>query len=83
VARQRTVEAIDTLVAIMRDERQDARARVLAANAVLDRAWGKPAPEPTEPDPTGGYAGEEIVVVTHACCTCGRAGRPAPEPPAH
>ncbi len=42
-ARARTLEALETLTTIMRDERAPAAARVSAATAVLDRAWGKPA----------------------------------------
>jgi hypothetical protein len=42
-ARQHTWEAIETLVEVMRDKAATASARVMAACAVLDRAWGKPA----------------------------------------
>ena len=63
--RQKTVEAINTLVAIMCDEAQDARARVAAANAILDRGWGKPA-QAIELDARHQWAGEEIVLVTSA-----------------
>ena len=42
LARQHTVDAINTLVAIMQDENKPAAARVSAANAVLDRGYGKP-----------------------------------------
>ncbi len=37
-----TVEAVDALVAIMRDRKAPAAARIQAATAILDRAWGKP-----------------------------------------
>ena len=65
LAREKSVEAINTLVAIMRDEAQDARARVAAANAILDRGWGKPA-QAIELDARHQWAGEEIVLVTSA-----------------
>jgi hypothetical protein len=42
-ARARTLEALETLTTIMRDDKAPAAARVSAATAVLDRAWGKPA----------------------------------------
>jgi hypothetical protein len=40
-AREYTVEAIDTLVKIMRDIKATASARVQAAGIILDRGWGK------------------------------------------
>ncbi|WP_063921291.1 hypothetical protein [Bradyrhizobium sp. DOA1] len=42
LARTHTNVAIKTLVQIMRDKEAPAHARVLAANAILDRGWGKP-----------------------------------------
>jgi hypothetical protein len=42
MARTHSVQALDTLVAIMGNPDAPATARVSAANAVLDRAWGKP-----------------------------------------
>ncbi len=42
LARAHTAEALGTLVAIMGNGDAPATARVSAANAVLDRAWGKP-----------------------------------------
>jgi hypothetical protein len=39
-ARAHTQEAIDTLVAIMREGCSEA-ARIAASNAILDRGWGK------------------------------------------
>jgi hypothetical protein len=41
-ARERTQDAIDTLFAIMRDPKAPAAARVSAAQAILDRGYGKP-----------------------------------------
>ena len=42
LARKHTAEAIATLAAIMRDDKEPAAARVRAAEAMLDRAWGRP-----------------------------------------
>ena len=42
VARSHTRKAINVLVGIMRSEDATAAARVTAANAILDRGWGKP-----------------------------------------
>jgi hypothetical protein len=40
LARQHTEEAVECLVRIMRDSKSEA-AQVAAANAILDRGWGK------------------------------------------
>lgn len=48
VAREHTLDAVETLVAVMKDGESDA-ARVSAAVAVLDRGWGKPT-QPIEAD---------------------------------
>lgn len=42
LARAHTTEAIETLVAILRNTKLPPAARVSAANAILDRGWGKP-----------------------------------------
>ena len=42
-ARQKSMAALDVLEAIANDPRAAAVARVQAATAILDRAWGKPA----------------------------------------
>jgi hypothetical protein len=42
IARSYTRTAIKTLVGIMRSENATHAARVSAANAILDRGWGKP-----------------------------------------
>ena len=42
IARSHTRKAINVLVGIMRSETATAAARVTAANAILDRGWGKP-----------------------------------------
>jgi hypothetical protein len=41
-ARQHTTTAIDTLAEIMRNENAAPAARIAAANALLDRGYGKP-----------------------------------------
>src|SRR5262245_36238101 len=43
IARQHTDEAIETLVAVMRDPKSPPAARALASNSILDRGYGKPA----------------------------------------
>jgi hypothetical protein len=42
-ARRFTREAVETLVAIMRNEKATDTARALAANSILDRGHGRPA----------------------------------------
>jgi hypothetical protein len=42
LARQQSPEAINTLVAIMQNDKAPPAARVAAANALLDRGYGKP-----------------------------------------
>ena len=42
LARQRSPEAINTLVKIMQNEKAPPAARVVAANSLLDRGYGKP-----------------------------------------
>ena len=53
LARSYTSEAIDTLVDLMRNGR-DERVRGTAAQALLDRGWGKPKVEVVN-DSGGGY----------------------------
>ena len=42
LARAESAEAIKTLATIMRSKKELARTRVAAAEALLNRAWGKP-----------------------------------------
>ena len=42
LARQQSPDAINTLVAIMQNEKAPPAARVAAANSLLDRGYGKP-----------------------------------------
>lgn len=41
VAKEYTTEAIETLASVMREGQSD-KARISAANALLDRGWGRP-----------------------------------------
>jgi hypothetical protein len=54
LARKHTEEAIATLAAIMRDNKEPAAARVRAAEAMLDRAWGRPETTASVAGPDGG-----------------------------
>lgn len=42
LAREKTELALNTLIGIAENEKESASARVAAANAILDRGWGKP-----------------------------------------
>jgi len=42
MARSHTRTALNVLVAVMRNTKATPPARVAAANAILDRGWGKP-----------------------------------------
>src|SRR5512140_280147 len=42
LAREKSPEAIETLANVMRDDKAPPAARVAAANALLDRGYGKP-----------------------------------------
>lgn len=42
LARDRSAEALETLTEVMRDKSAGATTRVAAANAILDRGYGKP-----------------------------------------
>jgi len=42
-AQEYTIDALETLVAIMRDEASPPAARVAACNSILDRGHGKPS----------------------------------------
>ena len=46
IARSHTRTAVNVLVGIMRSKDATAAARVSAANAILDRGWGKAAQPP-------------------------------------
>jgi hypothetical protein len=41
LAREHTVDALKTLATIHQDKKAPPSARVMAANALLDRGWGK------------------------------------------
>lgn len=52
MARQYTVEALEALVAVLR-EGESEQAKISAANAILDRGYGKPS-QPVDGDGEGG-----------------------------
>ena len=54
LARSYTSEAIDTLVELMRHAKDD-RVRGTAAQALLDRGWGKPKVEVVSEGGSAGY----------------------------
>jgi hypothetical protein len=58
LARQHSKEAVETLAKIMKASHSD-RARILAANSLLDRAWGRPT------QPIGGDPEEPLVLHEH------------------
>ena len=58
LGRQHSTEAVETLAKIMKASRSD-RARILAANSLLDRAWDKPT------QPIGGDPEEPLVLHEH------------------
>jgi len=53
LARSHTASAIKTLAGIMNEKKAPAAARVSAAQALLDRGWGKPV-QPLDGDGKGG-----------------------------
>lgn len=53
LARAHTASAIKTLAGIMNEKKAPAAARVSAAQALLDRGWGK-SPQPLDGDGEGG-----------------------------
>lgn len=57
LARGHTESALKTLAAIMRQPKSPAAARVAAAQALLDRGWGKPS----QPLEHGGNALEDLL----------------------
>lgn len=52
IARQYTTEAVEALVGVLRSPTEPAAARVAAANAILDRGYGKPS-QPVTGDEDG------------------------------
>lgn len=54
LAKALTVEAIGTLADVMRNKRAPAAARVSAAEALLNRGWGKPSQAVEVQGPDGG-----------------------------
>ncbi len=60
LARRYTEEAIEALANIMRDESESATARTRAAEVILDRGWGRPAPYEEAPSPGPKTPGDEM-----------------------
>lgn len=50
LARGRSVEILETLIAIALDPQEDARSRIVACQAILDRAFGKVTDKPPTVD---------------------------------
>jgi hypothetical protein len=83
LARQKSPEAITTLANIMQDEKAPPAARVAAANALLDRGYGKPTQPISQTlskvDPSS-ISDEEFThllvlrAVRHRCHCCGMVG---------
>ena len=75
IARDHTVEAVETLVAIMNDGNASAAARISAAIAVLDRGHGRPAqivavaPAPSAPDIDLSVLTDEELEIAHTAFT--------------
>lgn len=57
LARAHTAKAIRVLVGIMNETKSPAAARVAAANALMDRGWGKPT------QPLSGEDGQPIQII--------------------
>lgn len=45
VAQLHTADALSVLIEIMKSPSESAKDRLMAANSLLDRGWGKPVPE--------------------------------------
>lgn len=61
VARDHTLKAVKTLVDVMEDDGAPPVARVGAANAILDRGWGKPLQQLGDGDGNGVDIGAIII----------------------
>ncbi len=61
LARSQTEKAIKVLVGIMSQSKDPAAARVAAANALLDRGWGKAAQSHTDGD--GGPVRHVVTII--------------------
>ncbi len=61
LARSQTEKAVKVLVGIMSQSKAPAAARVAAANALLDRGWGKAAQSHTDED--GGPVRHVVTII--------------------
>ncbi len=68
LARQHTTAALQTLVSVMSDEEAPAAARVAAANAVLDRGYGRPPQAMTvsKSNDLADFSDAELVAIINA-----------------
>lgn len=84
LARQHTEEAIETLAEIMLDKHGSESARVAAANALLDRAWGR-APltfdEVPEPPIDLREAARRLAFIMNGAILCGEVVDMTPDAP--
>jgi hypothetical protein len=71
LARSHTAEAIATLIEIAGDDSAPSAARVAAANALLDRAWGKPAASVTICEESSGASPSEFRAALDAAVAAG------------
>lgn len=61
LARIHTTDAINCLVEVMKNKKAAAIARVSAANALLDRGWGKAKEEPVDGESDSSTLGDELL----------------------
>lgn len=88
LARSHTREAVETLVAVMRNERTPAAARVSAATSLLDRGYGRPAQTVYATHTTSTNLAElsdaELIAIVRGEPANGEADAPAgPDEPVH
>jgi hypothetical protein len=62
LARTHAERALQVLVDVMRDRKVTPSTRVIAATAVLDRAWGKPTPPTADDDD---YKAARLEIIRH------------------
>jgi hypothetical protein len=65
LARAHTADAINTLVAVCNNQKELSFARISAANALLDRGWGKPK-ESVDIDANIKGAGMPVIQIVRA-----------------
>jgi hypothetical protein len=80
-ARTYTLEAVRKLVSLMRNGND--RTAVAAANALLDRGWGKPAQHVIPHEPATRHPSELSDAELERIATSGSAGADPPPPSTH